>query len=159
MFLSRLANSDSDATATAIISRPSSVLPIEKTRTLGVALGLGLVAWSATLLAFAAAGQAVGIQLTIGQAALLASGVALASAIPSGPASLGTFELAAVRIGQALGVASESAFAIGLIVHAAILVVTSVGGVAALVRLGWRPAPEPGAAAPTPAAVAPEVAD
>jgi glycosyltransferase 2 family protein len=125
-------------------------------RTLAVALGLTVVAWAATLLAFAAAGQAVGVELTIGQASLLASGVALASAIPAGPASLGTFELAAVRIGQALGVASAQAFAIGLLVHAAILVITSAGGVVALVRLGWRgeeSSPSAGAAA------APETAD
>ena len=114
-----------------------------KPRTLAVALVLTMVAWAATLLGFAAAGQAVGIQLTIGQASLLASGVALASAIPAGPASLGTFELAAVRIGQALGVASASAFAIGLLVHGAILIITSAGGVAALVRLGWRRPVEP----------------
>jgi glycosyltransferase 2 family protein len=107
-------------------------------RTLAVALALGVVAWGATLLAFAAAGQAIGVQLTIGQASLLAAGVALASAIPSGPASLGTFELAAVRIGEALGVPADHAFAIGLIVHAAILLLTSGGGVIALVRLGWR---------------------
>ena len=107
-------------------------------RTLAVALGLGVVAWGATLLGFAAAGQAIGVQLTIGQASLLASGVALASAIPSGPASLGTFELAGVRIGEALGVSADHAFAIALIVHAAILVLTSGGGVIALVRLGWR---------------------
>jgi glycosyltransferase 2 family protein len=112
-------------------------------RTLALALALTGVAWAATLLAFAAAGQAVGVQLTIGQASLLASGVALASAIPAGPASLGTFELAAVRIGQALGVATASAFAIGLLVHAAILVITSAGGVAALVRLGWQRPTEP----------------
>jgi glycosyltransferase 2 family protein len=107
-------------------------------RTLVAALAFSVVAWGATLLAFAAGGQAVGIQLTIGQAALLASGTALASAIPSGPASLGTFELAAVRIAGALGVAAEPAFALALLVHAAILVITSVGGVIALVRLGWR---------------------
>ena len=52
-------------------------------------------------------GQSVDVQLTIGQAALLASGVALASAIPAGPASLGTFELAAVEIGKAIGVSSS----------------------------------------------------
>jgi uncharacterized protein (TIRG00374 family) len=107
-------------------------------RILAVALGLGVVAWGATLLAFAAAGQAIGVQLTIGQASLLASGVALASAIPSGPASLGTFELAAVRIGEALGLSADHSFAIALIVHAAILLLTSGGGVIALVRLGWR---------------------
>jgi glycosyltransferase 2 family protein len=114
-----------------------------KPRTLAVALILTIVAWAATLLGFAAAGQAVGIQLTIGQASLLASGVALASAIPAGPASLGTFELAAVRIGQTLGVASASAFAIGLLLHGAILIITSAGGIAALVRLGWRRPVEP----------------
>jgi uncharacterized protein (TIRG00374 family) len=126
-------------------------------RTLVMALALTGVAWAATLLAFAAAGQAVGVELTIGQASLLASGVALASAIPAGPASLGTFELAALRIGQALGVASASAFAIGLLVHAAILVVTSTGGVVALVRLGWRRPTEPQAAAA--AGTASEIAD
>jgi uncharacterized protein (TIRG00374 family) len=123
-------------------------------RTLALALGFTVVAWAATLLAFAAAGQAIGVQLTIGQASLLASGVALASAIPAGPASLGTFELAAVQIGRALGVASPSAFAIGLLVHAAILVITSAGGIAALVRLGWRREP-----VATPAGAAPEIAD
>ena len=87
--------------------------------------------------AFAAAGQSIDVQLTIGQAALLASGVALASAIPAGPASLGTFELAAVEIGKAIGVSSTEAFAIGLIAHVSILVVTSIGGVAALIWLNW----------------------
>jgi uncharacterized protein (TIRG00374 family) len=121
-------------------------------RTLVAALALSAVAWGATLLAFAAAGQAVGVQLTIGQAALLASGTALASAIPSGPASLGTFELAAVRIGAALGVSSDSAFAIALLVHASILVMTSAGGVFSLARLGWKRSAHDAGAAPAPAA-------
>jgi uncharacterized protein (TIRG00374 family) len=106
-------------------------------RTLVEALMLSAIAWGATILAFAAAGQSVDVQLTIGQAALLASGVALASAIPAGPASLGTFELAAVEIGKAIGVSSSEAFAIGLIAHVSILVVTSIGGVAALAWLNW----------------------
>jgi hypothetical protein len=107
-------------------------------RTLVEALLLSAIAWGATILAFAAAGQSVDVQLTIGQAALLASGVALASAIPAGPASLGTFELAAVEIGKAIGVSSSEAFAIGLIAHVSILVVTSIGGIAALAWLNWR---------------------
>jgi uncharacterized protein (TIRG00374 family) len=107
-------------------------------RTLAEALFLSLIAWGVTVLAFAAAGQAIGIQLTIGQAALLASGVALATAIPAGPANLGTFELAAVQIGKAVGVPDQTAFALALLAHAAILVITSVGGLVALARLGWR---------------------
>jgi uncharacterized protein (TIRG00374 family) len=126
-------------------------------RTLVEALLLSVVAWGATILAFAAAGQSVDVQLTIGQAALLASGVALASAIPAGPASLGTFELAAVEIGKAIGVSSSEAFAIGLIAHVSILVVTSIGGVAALAWLNWprraadsEPEPEPETPTPQP---------
>jgi uncharacterized protein (TIRG00374 family) len=107
-------------------------------RTLGEALILSLLAWGATVLAFAAAGQAVGIELTIGQASLLAAGVALVTAIPAGPANLGTFELAAVEIAKAVGVPPHEAFAIALLVHATILVLTSVGGLVALARLGWR---------------------
>ncbi len=106
-------------------------------RTLFDALALSVLAWGATLLAFAAAGQAIGIELRIGDAALLASGVALAAAIPSGPASLGTFELAAVRIGEALGIDGGSGLAIGLLVHGAILITTTAGGGIALIRLGW----------------------
>jgi uncharacterized protein (TIRG00374 family) len=109
-----------------------------KPRTLAEALVLSLLAWGATVLAFAAAGQAVGIELTIGQASLLAAGVALVTAIPAGPANLGTFELAAVEIAKAVGVPQHEAFAIALLVHAAILVITSVGGLVALARLGWR---------------------
>jgi uncharacterized protein (TIRG00374 family) len=107
-------------------------------RTLGEALLLSLLAWGATVLAFAAAGQAVGIELTIGQASLLAAGVALVTAIPAGPANLGTFELAAVEIAKAVGVPPHEAFAIALLVHATILVLTSAGGLVALARLGWR---------------------
>jgi uncharacterized protein (TIRG00374 family) len=122
-------------------------------RTLLEALFLSAAAWGATLLAFAAAGQAVGIQLRIGEAALLASGVALASAIPAGPGYLGTYEYAAVKIAEALGRPPEPAFALALLVHATILVMTSGGGLIALSRLGLRraaladaaavPAPDP----------------
>jgi uncharacterized protein (TIRG00374 family) len=107
-------------------------------RTLVGALLLSAAAWGATLLAFAAAGQAVGLELRIGEAALLSSGVALASAIPAGPGYLGTFELAAVKVAEALGLPPEPAFAMALLVHASILLVTSVGGLVALTRLGWR---------------------
>lgn len=111
-------------------------------RTVVEALVLTIGAWTASLLAFAAAGQAVGIQFTISQAALVSAGVALATAIPSGPGYLGTFELAAVKIAEVFGIQSGQAFAAALVVHAGILIVTSAGGAIALARLGWgrRPA-------------------
>jgi uncharacterized protein (TIRG00374 family) len=107
-------------------------------RTVAAAVGLTVLAWSASILSFAAAGQSIGLQLSMGQAALLVSGVALATAIPSGPGYLGTFELAAVKVGEAVGLPNESAFALALLVHASILVVTSSGGAVAFLQLGWR---------------------
>jgi uncharacterized protein (TIRG00374 family) len=107
-------------------------------RTLAEALVVSAGSWTVAILAWAAAGQSIGVQLSLGQAALLASGVALASAVPAGPSNLGTFELAAVEIGKAIGVSADSAFALALIIHATILVVTSIGGGIAFVRIGWR---------------------
>lgn len=99
---------------------------------------LSALAWGCTVLAFAAAGQAVGIELTLSEAALLAAGANLATAIPSGPGYLGTFELAVVKIAAAFGIAASTALALAVAVHALILVLTSVGGGAALIHFGWR---------------------
>jgi len=120
----------------AVAGRPS---------TLAEALAASAAAWTVAILAWAAVGQSIGLELSIGQAALIASGVALASAVPAGPSNLGTFEFAAVEIGKAIGVPADSAFALALIIHATILVVTSVGGGVAVARLGWagRSRPEP----------------
>ena len=65
-------------------------------RTLVEAIVASAAAWTVAILACAAVGQSIGVELSIGQAALIASGVALASAVPAGPSNLGTFEFAAV---------------------------------------------------------------
>jgi glycosyltransferase 2 family protein len=127
-----------------------------KPRTLVAAIALTLLAWSMSVLSFAAAGQAVGIQLTLGEAAFLSSGVALATAIPSAPGYIGTFELVAGSVGQTFGIQSGQAFALALLAHAGILLVTSAGGAIALLRLGWTssaaseeaPSLEPGVTPP-----------
>jgi len=123
----------------AVVSRLRGGLAVAgRPATLAQALILSGAAWGATLIAFMAAGQAVGLDLRVGEAALLSSAVALASAIPSGPAYLGTYEFAAVKVGDALGLPADPVFALALLVHATIIVVTSTGGAVALRRLGWR---------------------
>ncbi len=106
-------------------------------RSLGLGLVLSAIAWMASITTFLAAGRAVGIELEFVQGALLSSGVALATIVPSGPGYLGTFELTAVGIATAFGIEPDRAFAMALLVHAMILGVTSLGGVTALV-LGRR---------------------
>jgi hypothetical protein len=112
------------------------------------AIGFSLVAWSCSVLATAAAGQSIGVQLSIGEAALISATIALAIAVPSGPAYLGTWEFAAVAAASTFGLAADEAFAIALINHAAVVLVTTVGGIGALLRFGWpRRAEKPTTAA------------
>ncbi len=108
-------------------------------RTLSGALVLSAVAWSASIATFLAGGQAVGVELTVAQGALLSSGVALATIVPSGPGFLGTFELTAVGIMGTFGVSRDDAFALALLVHAMLLAVTSVGGLIAAWELRVPP--------------------
>jgi len=107
-------------------------------RVMSIALALTLVSWSCAVLGFASAAQSVGVEPTIGQAALLAAGVNLATAVPAAPGYVGTFELAAVTIAASVGIGRESALAFAVLLHAMSLLVTSLGGAAALLLGGRR---------------------
>jgi uncharacterized protein (TIRG00374 family) len=110
-------------------------------RTVGEAILVSGASWVMAILAFAAVGQALGLQLSMAQAALIVSGVALVSAVPAGPSNLGTYELAAQELGKAVGLEPSSALALGFLAHLGILLVTSIGGAIAFARLGWRRSP------------------
>jgi hypothetical protein len=111
----------------SVVSRP---------RTVAEAIVFSLVAWSFSILTFVLGGAALGIAISPMQGALLSSGVALATIVPSGPGYLGTFELTAVGIASQFGVQRDAAFAMALLVHAMILLGTSVGGAISAARLG-----------------------
>ena len=106
--------------------------------TMLVAVALSVGSWSLTVLAFASAAQAVGVQPTIGQAALLAAGTNLATAVPAAPGYVGTFELAAVTIATSVGIGADSALAFAVLVHAATLLLTSIGGAVVFMAGGRR---------------------
>ncbi len=80
----------------------------------------------------------MGVQPTMGQAALLAAGTNLATAVPAAPGYVGTFELAAVAIGASVGITREHTLAFAVLVHATTLLLTSVGGAVALALGGSR---------------------
>jgi uncharacterized protein (TIRG00374 family) len=120
-------------TVTSILSRLRDGLAVAgRPKTMAGAIALSVGSWSCTVLAFATAAQAVGIEPTLGQAALLAAGTNLATAIPSAPGYVGTFELAAVTIAMSVGIPAESALAFAVLLHAATLLLTSVTGSAVL---------------------------
>lgn len=105
-------------------------------RVMAASLAFTLVSWSCAVLGFTVAAQSVGIQPTMSQAALLAAGVNLATAVPAAPGYVGTFELAAVTIAASVGIDAEAALAFAVIVHAVSLLITSLGGAVALLAGG-----------------------
>ena len=120
-------------------------------RTMAIAVVLTVASWGSTVLAFAAAAQAIGIEPTIAQAALLAAGTNLATAIPAAPGYVGTYELAVVTIAASIGINAEDALALGILVHVTALLLTSVGGAIAFTQ-GQRNARRRAAAQATGAA-------
>ncbi len=102
--------------------------------TMVMAVALTIGSWSCTVLAFASAAQAVGIEPTLGQAALLAAGTNLATAIPAAPGYVGTFELATVTIAASVGIQRAPALAFAVLVHVTTLLLTSVAGAVAFAR-------------------------
>jgi len=125
-------------------------------KTIAAAALLSVAAWSCTVLAVLATGQALGIELTVGQGALLAAGTNLATAIPSGPGYLGTFEYAGQRIASAFGFAASKGLALALLIHVLTLLVSSVAGLVALVLLGWKGRPTAATPVSGPAEATPE---
>lgn len=119
-------------------------------RTLGSTIVVSLGSWSCAVLGFAAAGQAVGLEPTIGQAALLAAGVNLATAVPSAPGYVGTFELAAIAIAASVGIPEAPALAMALLLHAVSLVLISASGAVVVARMGLVSLRPPAGEAPQP---------
>jgi uncharacterized protein (TIRG00374 family) len=104
-------------------------------RVLMAAIGWSVLAWSATIAGFVAAGWAIGAHPSVLAVALVASGTALSTAIPAGPGYIGTFELAGTQIGQLVGIDPTHALALTLVAHASVLALTSIGGGVALIML------------------------
>lgn len=99
---------------------------------------LTLAAWAATAVSFAAVVGAVGMDVTPAQVVLIAAASNLATAIPSAPGYLGTFELAVVVSAGAIGLGPAPALAIAVLVHAVILLTTTVGGLMAIYFVAYR---------------------
>jgi len=125
----------------AVAGRPRTIVP-------AVVISLG--SWSCAVLGFAAAGQAVGLEPTIGQAALLSAGVNLATAVPSAPGYVGTFELAAIAIAASVGIPEAPALAMALLLHAVSLLLISASGAAVVARMGLVNLRSPAGEAPQP---------
>jgi glycosyltransferase 2 family protein len=82
---------------------------------------------------------AVGLVLPIWQSALIIAAVTLSTAIPAGPASIGTYEFVGVTIMTAMGFPAEQSLLCVALVHAVVVLTPSTLGLGALWWMGVRP--------------------
>ena len=99
-----------------------------------VAIVMSTVTWFFVAATFWLLGRSLDLGIGPGGAMLIAAVTTLGTAIPSAPASIGTFELAAVVAAGALGIPGEQALALALLAHAVSTLPFVVAGVGAM---GW----------------------
>lgn len=113
------------------------------------AAGMSFANWLLEGLIYWLVASSLGLGLSPAAALLIAAVTVLATAIPSAPGYLGTFELAAVAVTVAMGVPSSAALAYAVLVHAATILPLAVGGLIAIIPMGltFRPLREAALAA------------
>lgn len=107
-------------------------------RTLGAVLALTGASFLLATLIMQASAAAVGLSVPPLQAALIIASVTLSTAIPAGPASIGTYEFVGVTVMTAMGIDAERAFASILLVHVIATLVPAAIGLVAMWSLGIR---------------------
>jgi uncharacterized protein (TIRG00374 family) len=105
-------------------------------RTILAVLAISLVSWALESAVYLLVGRSLGITFTPAEALLIAAVTVLATAVPSAPAYVGTFELAATALAIALGVPPELALAFAVLVHVTTVVPLAVGGLVSLSTIG-----------------------
>ena len=98
---------------------------------LAILAGLTLLAFGLAVAAFGSVAAAVGLDMTPLQAALVMGALALSTAIPAGPGSVGTYEFIGVTVLVSLGFPAEPAFAAVLLVHLLAALPPAVAGLGA----------------------------
>jgi glycosyltransferase 2 family protein len=94
-------------------------------------LALTLIQFSTAIVAFASVAAAVGLHLTLIDAAVVMAALALSTAIPAAPASVGTYEFIGLSVLVQLGAPADAALASVLIIHVFATVPSALAGLVA----------------------------
>ena len=105
-------------------------------RVIAFAAMVSVASWLLDGLSFWLIGISLDAGLGYAAALVLASVTVLGTALPSAPGYIGTFEVATVAAGIALGLSAESALAIGLLAHLLLVGPLAIGGAISLVIEG-----------------------
>jgi uncharacterized protein (TIRG00374 family) len=102
---------------------------------LAVATALSTITWAFVAGTYWLTAQALGLDVRISGSMLVAAVTTLGTAIPSAPANIGTFEVAAVFVLIALGIPEHEALAMALLAHAIVTIPFAVAGAASVAYL------------------------
>jgi uncharacterized membrane protein YbhN (UPF0104 family) len=94
-------------------------------------VGLTLGAFSIAIAAFSSIAAAVGLHLSLIEAAIVMAALALSTAIPAAPASLGTYEFVGLTVLVQLGAPPDAALAAVLIIHVFVTIPSAIIGLVA----------------------------
>jgi len=107
-------------------------------RGVAIVLAATLAAFSLAALEFWVIARATGVDLTWQMAAFGMGSVALSTAVPAAPGSIGTYEFVGSTVLIALGVGASQALAVVLLVHLVIALTPGAVGLVSMWRIGFR---------------------
>jgi uncharacterized membrane protein YbhN (UPF0104 family) len=94
-------------------------------------VGLTLGGFGMAIAAFSSIAAAVGLNLSLIEAAIVMAALALSTAIPAAPASLGTYEFVGLTVLVQLGAPPDAALAAVLLIHVFVTVPSALVGLVA----------------------------
>ena len=94
-------------------------------------VGLTVGGFSVAIAAFASIAAAVGLHLSLIEAAIVMAALALSTAIPAAPASLGTYEFIGLTVLVQLGAPPDAALAAVLLIHVFVTIPSAMIGLVA----------------------------
>jgi uncharacterized membrane protein YbhN (UPF0104 family) len=94
-------------------------------------VGLTLLGFSTAILAYSSVAAAVGLHLSLIEAAIVMAALALSTAIPAAPASVGTYEFIGLSVLIQLGAPPDAALASVLLMHVFVTVPSALAGLVA----------------------------
>jgi glycosyltransferase 2 family protein len=103
--------------------------------TLAIAVGISGATWMFVAATYWLLSRSLGMDLSLSGSLLVAAVTTLGTAIPSAPAHIGTFEVAAVVAATSLGVPPEQALALALLAHVITTLPFALAGAAAVTSM------------------------
>ncbi len=102
-------------------------------------IGLTVCSFAIAVLILQVVGAAVGLTIPTAQAAVLIAAVTLSTAIPAGPASIGTYEFVGMTLMTSMGFRAEPSLLTIALVHAVATVTPAIMGLIAMSIMGIGP--------------------